>query len=50
VMVGDSLAHDVYGARGVGMRGVLLHRGSGPLPEVDVPVIRNLTDLPALLS
>ena len=50
LMVGDSLAHDVYGARSVGMRGVLLHRGNGPLPEVDVPVIRNLTDLPALLS
>jgi hypothetical protein len=31
------------------MRGVLLHRAGGPLPDVDVPVIRNLTDLPALL-
>ena len=49
LMVGDSLAHDVQGARAVGMRGVLLHRGSGPVPDVDVPVIRNLTDLPALL-
>ena len=49
LMVGDSLAHDVEGARAVGMRGVLLHRGSGPLPDVDVPVIRNLTDLPPLL-
>ena len=49
LMVGDSLAHDVEGARAVGMRGVLLHRGNGPLPDVDVPVIRNLTDLPALL-
>jgi HAD superfamily hydrolase (TIGR01662 family) len=51
LMVGDSLAHDVEGARRVGMRGVLLHRGSGPVPDVhvDVPVIRNLTDLPALL-
>ena len=49
LMVGDSLAHDVEGARRVGMHGVLLHRGDGPLPEVDVPVIRNLTDLPALL-
>ena len=49
LMVGDSLTHDVHGARGVGMRGVLLHRGNGPLPDVDVPVIRNLTDLPALL-
>jgi hypothetical protein len=33
----------------VGMRGVLLHRADGPLPDVDVPVIRNLTDLPPLL-
>ena len=49
LMVGDSLAHDVEGARAVGMRGVLLHRGEGPPPDVDVPVIRNLTDLPALL-
>ena len=49
-MVGDSLAHDVHGARAVGMRGVLLHRRRGPVPDVDVPVIRNLTDLPPLLS
>ena len=49
LMVGDSLTHDVHGARAVGMRGVLLHRGDGPPPDVDVPVIRNLTDLPALL-
>jgi HAD superfamily hydrolase (TIGR01662 family) len=49
LMVGDSLTHDVQGARAVGMRGVLLHRGAGPLPDVDVPVIRNLTDLPPLL-
>jgi HAD superfamily hydrolase (TIGR01662 family) len=49
LMVGDSLAHDVQGARRVGMRGVLLHRAEGPLPDVDVPVIRNLTDLPPLL-
>jgi HAD superfamily hydrolase (TIGR01662 family) len=49
LMVGDSLTHDVRGARGVGMRGVLLHRSDGPAPDVDVPVIRNLTDLPPLL-
>jgi HAD superfamily hydrolase (TIGR01662 family) len=49
LMVGDSLAHDVHGARAVGMRGVLLHRGDGPLPDADVPIIRNLTDLPPLL-
>ena len=49
LMVGVSLTHDVHGARAVGMRGVLLHRAGGPLPDVDVPVIRDLTDLPALL-
>ena len=49
VMVGDSLAHDVEGARGVGMRPVLLHRAGGSSPDVDVPVIRTLADLPALL-
>ena len=49
LMVGDSLTHDVHGARAVGMRGVLLHRAGGPLPDVDVPVIRDLTDLPTLL-
>ena len=51
LMVGDSLTHDVEGARRVGMRGVLLHRGSASPPEVhvDVPVIRDLTDLPPLL-
>jgi HAD superfamily hydrolase (TIGR01662 family) len=49
LMVGDSLAHDVEGARRVGMRGVLLHRADEPPPELDVPVIRNLLELPALL-
>ena len=50
-MVGDSLAHDVAGARGVGMRGILLARGGEP-PSVDddVTVIRSLTELPALLE
>ena len=53
VMVGDSLAHDVEGARRVGMRGVLVHRadpGVGHLEApADVPVIRSLTELPALI-
>jgi HAD superfamily hydrolase (TIGR01662 family) len=49
VMVGDSLAHDVEGARGVGMRPVLLHRAEGSAPDVDVPVIRSLAELPGLL-
>jgi putative hydrolase of the HAD superfamily len=49
VMVGDSVAHDIEGARGVGMRPVLLHRADGAAPEVDAPVIRSLAELPALL-
>ena len=49
VMVGDSLPHDIDGARGVGMRGVLVHRSSDPAPLTDVPVIRSMVELPALL-
>ena len=50
VMVGDSLPHDIEGARRVGMRGILVHRSEGALPEeAEVPVIRRLTDLPGLL-
>jgi len=45
LMVGDSLAHDIDGARGVGMRGVLVHRSDDPAPETDVPVIRSLLEL-----
>jgi len=50
-MVGDSLSHDVDGARRVGMRGILLVRG-GEAPDVDddVDVIRSLTELPRLLE
>ena len=51
VMVGDSLPHDVLGARQAGMHSVLIARGErrvdvGP----DVPVIHTLTELPALIS
>lgn len=49
IMVGDSLAHDIAGARAAGMRGVLVHRSPDPLPDTDVPVIRTLTELPELL-
>jgi len=47
VMVGDSLTHDVMGARQAGMRGILIQRGvvSSPHPD-DVEVIRSLTELP----
>jgi putative hydrolase of the HAD superfamily len=50
VMVGDSFSHDIEGARRVGMRGVLVQRADEPLPGAcDVPVIRDLTELPGLL-
>lgn len=50
VMVGDSLVHDVLGARRAGVTGVLLARGGVPpaVPD-DVSVIRSLTELPPLL-
>jgi putative hydrolase of the HAD superfamily len=49
VMVGDSLSHDIDGARRVGMRGVLVHRSDEPPPDTDVPVIRTMTELLGLL-
>src|SRR6185369_2601674 len=49
MMVGDSLSHDIDGARRVGMRGVLVHRSDDPAPQTDVPVIRSMRDLPGLL-
>jgi putative hydrolase of the HAD superfamily len=49
VMVGDSISHDIDGARCVGMRGVLVHRSDDPPPVTDVPVIRTMTELLGLL-
>jgi putative hydrolase of the HAD superfamily len=49
MMVGDSLSHDIDGARRVGMRGVLVHRSSDPAPSTDVPVIRSMAELLALV-
>jgi putative hydrolase of the HAD superfamily len=49
IMVGDSVAHDIDGARRVGMRGVLVHRSHDPAPVASVPVIRSMTELPGLL-
>ena len=50
LMVGDSLAHDVEGARRLGMRAVLLSRsGQSAGCPADVPVIRTLRELPDLL-
>jgi HAD superfamily hydrolase (TIGR01662 family) len=53
VMVGDSLPADIAGARGLGMRAVLVSRSADPdharaCPD-DVPVIRSLRELPPLL-
>lgn len=50
LMVGDSLAHDIEGARRLGMRAVLVARSGRPGPApVDVPVIQSLRELPPLL-
>jgi putative hydrolase of the HAD superfamily len=50
VMVGDSVAHDIEGARRLGMRGVLVARSrlSVDCPP-DIPIIQNLRDLKPLL-
>ena len=51
VMVGDSLAHDVAGARQVGMRPVLLVRnGVHDVGDPGLDVIRSLDELPGLLA
>ena len=51
MMVGDSVPHDIEGARRTGMRGVLVHRSGTPAPEdAGVPVIASLTELVKLLS
>jgi putative hydrolase of the HAD superfamily len=50
VMVGDSLDHDIAGARRLGMHAVLVARAGLPANcPPDVPVITTLRDLPALL-
>jgi HAD superfamily hydrolase (TIGR01549 family) len=49
VMVGDSLAHDIVGALGIGMGGVLVHRDETPHVESGVPVIRDLSELRSVL-
>ena len=46
LMVGDSISHDVEGARRLGMRAVLLARSAPPAQRVqDVPVITSLREL-----
>ena len=54
VMVGDSVGQDIDGARGVGMRAVLVRRGADDEPfggdvDAEVPVIHSLRDLLPLL-
>ncbi len=56
MMVGDSLRQDIDGARRIGMRAVLVKRSDEPAApdsarsSIDgVPVIRTLSELPALL-
>ncbi len=49
VMVGDSLTHDVDGARRLGMRGVLVSRTGPVSAPPDVPVIHSLHELLPLL-
>ena len=50
VMVGDSLDHDIAGARRLGMRAILVSRSGNPVScPPDVPVITTLRDLPPLL-
>lgn len=51
VMVGDSYPHDIVGAEQAGMRAVLLVREGRGIPiGITAPVIRTLTELPALLD
>jgi len=50
VMVGDSLAHDIDGARAVGMRGVLIRRDGGPIPPDSRPGVPVIHDLHSLRS
>jgi putative hydrolase of the HAD superfamily len=47
--VGDSEIDDIEGARGAGLAAALLRRGDG-LPRPDVPILRSLEGLPALLG
>lgn len=50
VMVGDSLSHDVLGARQLGMRGVWLDRSKrGTLDDPTIAVIGSLTELADVL-
>jgi len=49
VYVGDSYIADVLGARNAGLSPVLIDR-DGKAPAVDCPVVRSLTEVPALIE
>lgn len=49
-MVGDSVPHDIAGARQVGMRPILIARDGTPAVDAGVPVIKSLDELPDLLN
>jgi putative hydrolase of the HAD superfamily len=49
VMVGDSVGDDVRGALACGCAAVLLDR-AGRVADIDVPVVRSLLELPAVLG
>jgi putative hydrolase of the HAD superfamily len=50
VMVGDSMRHDIEGARRLGMRGILVARSGLPQgAPPGVPVIQSLRELRNLL-
>jgi putative hydrolase of the HAD superfamily len=49
VHVGDSLDHDVAGARAAGVRPLLLRRRGDPVEPTDVVTIRSLAELPGVL-
>ena len=48
--VGDSITSDVEGAQAVGIRPILLDRSGTLTPPPGVPVLRSLSELPALLG
>lgn len=54
LMVGDNFAHDVEGARAVGMQAVWLRRRDATLPDdlrtLKVPAISTLAELPGLVA
>lgn len=56
LMVGDSVRHDVEGARRIGMRAALLHRHDAPHPLAEalsaggIPILRTLRDVLPIVS